>query len=339
MRSITFRQAREHQTAELDRLLPGLVDQLTATADRGGLRGPGPLFVGIGASLAAANAAVWHLRARGIEAYRLGAGDQPVPFPRSDHPVIGISQSGRSPETVAVLASVPPGLRYAVVNAHPSPLADAADTVVSLGDIPDSYASTVGFTATAMALGLIADLWDDGVVDPGWVSLARAADAVQNQVADGAATLVGIFDGAAWADVVGGGPSVGSAEVGALLLREVLRVPATAMSTRQYLHGAMESAGGGVHVLFGAEREAAVADELSAAGHRSILVTDRPVGSRDLVQVIRVPGVPPTQRVVLEAVVMQTLVEALATARGVVIEDFVFHHEDTKVAIAEGDGR
>lgn len=339
MPPITFREARKRQVEELDRLLPTLTHDLTAIAGHGGLRGPGPLFVGIGASLAAATAPVWRLRARGIEAYRLGAGDHPVPFPPSDRPVIGVSQSGRSPETLAVLTSVPAGLRYAVVNAQPSPLAEAADTVVSLGAIPDSYASTVGFTATVMALGLVADLWDGGMIDPGWAHLSDAIGSVQGQVVEDIASLVGLFDGAAWADVVGGGPSVGSAEVGALLLREVTRVPATAMSTRQYLHGAMESAGGGVHVLFGTEREAAVAGTLCTAGHRSILVTDQPVALRELLHVVRVPAVPPAQRALLEAVIMQTLVEALATARGIEIEDFVFHHEDTKVAVAARDER
>lgn len=331
MTYITFREARATQLEQLDALADGLAGSLTCKAETGAFEGPGPVFVGIGASLAAAAAPVWHLRSRGVEAYRLGAGEHPIPLPPTDRPVVGVSQSGRSPETLAALTSAPPGRRFAVVNATPSPLASAADLVVSLGGLRDSYASTLGFTATVMALGMMAELWDRGRVDPGWARVADAAAVVERTVLERRHALTEAFAGAAWADVVGGGPSTGSAEVGALLLREVVRVPATAMSTRQYLHGAMESAGGGVHLLFGGAREAEVASMLTRAGHRAVLVTDRVVRVPDAVTVVPLPDAPPSQRALLEAVLMQTLVEGLAASRGVAIEEFVFHHTDTKL--------
>lgn len=331
MTYITFRDARATQLERLDALVGDLAGSLTSRAEAGSFQGPGPVFVGIGASLAAAAAPVWHLRSRAVEAYRLGAGEHPVPLPPADRPVVGISQSGRSPETLAALTSVRPGRRFAVVNATPSPLASAADLVVSLGGLRDSYASTLGFTATVMALGMMAELWDGGRVDPGWDRVADAAALVERTVLERRSALTAAFADAAWADVVGGGPSTGSAEVGALLLREVVRVPATAMSTRQYLHGAMESAGGGVHILFGGAREAEVASMLTRAGHRAVLVSDRAVPVPDAVTVIPLPDAPPNRRALLEAVLMQTLVEELAAARGIAIEEFVFHHADTKL--------
>jgi len=330
---ITFRAAREQQAAELDLLRGRLATGLAATCGADRLTGPGPVLVGVGASMAATTAAVWSMRSRGIEAYRLSAGDHPVPFPQTNRTVIGVSQSGRSPETLEALAMVPPAHRLVVVNSDPSPLAAAADgAVVSLGAIPDSYASTVGFTGTVMALGMIADLWEGGEVDPGWAAVPAAVEAVEAAVARSTDRLVDAFSGAAWADLAGVGPSVGSAEMGALLLREVARVPATGMGTRQYLHGAMESAGGGVHVLFGAEREAAVAATLADAGHQAILVTDLEVTPTARVAVVRLPARPAAQRALLEAVVMQALAAAVAAARGIDVEDFVFHHADTKVA-------
>jgi hypothetical protein len=46
------------------------------------------------------------------------------------------------------------------------------ETRLGLGNWPDSYASTVGYTATVAALGILADAWDGGVIDPGWADLA-----------------------------------------------------------------------------------------------------------------------------------------------------------------------
>ena len=104
------------------------------------------------------------------------------------------------------------------------------------------------------------------------------------------------------------------------------------MSTRQYLHGSMESAGGGVHVLFGDARELAIARTLADSGHRVILVTCDTVDALPLLHPVRVPRLPASQRAVIEILVTQILVEAVAELRGVEIEEFVFHNADIKVA-------
>jgi fructoselysine-6-P-deglycase FrlB-like protein len=330
---ISYAAARASQADALAAAIARLGDQVREQQEAGGFRGPGPIFLGIGASLAAACAPVWTLRKRGIHSWRLSAGDYPLPFPASVHPVFAISQSGRSTETLAALDSLGPELRYAVVNTDPSPLADAAGTSLALGNIPDSYASTIGFTATVTALGMIADAWDGGEVDPGWEKVPHFVRWADEEIGGRADELAAAFDGALWADFIGSGPSAGSAEAGALLFREVARIPASGMSTRTYLHGSMESASAaGVHVLFGAERELEVARMLTAAGNRVILITGEKVGEEAAMQVVTLPKVAPSQRALLEAIAMQVIVEAVARARGVEIEEFVFFHDDTKVA-------
>jgi glucosamine--fructose-6-phosphate aminotransferase (isomerizing) len=331
---ISFLAARATQAEQLGRAIDAVIRSIGGLAAAGDLSRPGPIFTGIGASLAAACAPVWVLRSRGIHSWRLGAGDYPLPFPRSSHPVVGVSQSGRSAETLAVLESVEEDLRYAVVNTAPSPVADIARTVVEIGNIPDSYASTVGYTATVAALGILADAWDHGGADPGWQTLAAAFAEAEQRLTEPVAALASVFAEARSADFVGAGPSVGSAEAGALLFREVARVPATGMGTRQYLHGSMESAGDTVHVLFGDVREPAVADTLAEAGHQVILVTTEGIESRRNLATVRLPQRPPAQRAILEALVMQILVAAVADLLAVDIEEFVFHNSDTKVSIA-----
>ena len=127
-------------------------------------------------------------------------------------------------------------------------------------------------------------------------------------------------------------PSIGSAEVGSLLLREVARVPATGFSTRQYLHGAMELAGGAAHVLIGGEREVGVAHTLARAGHRTILITTLDAAEEDRLAVIRIDDLSAAQRTVLEAIVLQSLAVEAALQRGLDPDAFVFSHTDTKVA-------
>ncbi len=332
---ITFASARSTQGDALETAIARISGAVRDQQAAGAFAGPGPVFVGIGASLAAACAAVWELRSRGIHSWRLGAGDHPLPFPVSQHPIIGISQSGKSTETLAVLGSIDEPLRYAVVNNDPSPVSELAGAVLSLGSIPDSYASTIGYTATVMALGMIAEAWDGAEVDPRWAKLPDLFRSTEDAVGARAADLAATFEGVTTADFVGAGPSVGSAEAGALLFREVARVHSAGMSTRQYLHGSMESAGDGVHVLFGDDREIEVARTLSEAGHRVILVSGESVPEAPRLQTIALPQVAPSQRAVLEALVMQILVGEVAHLHGIEIEEFVFHNADTKVEASE----
>ena len=329
---LSFAAARAAQAESLGAAIAEVTGTVGALAAGGRLALPGPIFTGIGASLAAACAPVWSLRSRGIGSVRLGAGETPLPFPPTTHPVVGVSQSGRSAETLALLESVSRPLRYAVVNAVPSPIAEVASTVISLGNRPDSYASTVGYTATVAALGILADAWDGGVIDPSWADLAVLFASVEERLTRPVSELAPLFDGVTSADFIGAGPSVGSAEAAALLFREAVRLPAAGIGTRQYLHGSMESAGNSVHVLFGGVREAEVAGTLAEAGHRAIVVTSDPgVDAGSLVAVVRLPGVSEAQQAILEVLAMQILVAAVAERRGVDIEDFVFHNSDTKV--------
>lgn len=334
---ITFEAARATQAAELGRVLPEVAAQVRGLVTAGRLVEPGPLFVGIGASLAAAAAPVWTLRSRGVDSWRAGAGDQPIPYPATGHTVVGISQSGRSAETLAVLSTVPEDRRLAVVNTTPSPLADLAPVLVSLGNVDDSYASTIGYTATVGALGMLADAWAGGDPDPGWDDLPETFDRTERRLADRLADLAPVLARIGYADFVGTGPAVGSAEAGALLLREVARVPSTAMSTRQYLHGSMESAGDGLHVLFGDERELALASTLAGARHHVLLVTAVDVAATTYLHPLRVERRPAAQRAVLEAVILQLLAARAADARGIDVEEFVFHNDDTKVAAPSAD--
>ncbi|MFS0910856.1 SIS domain-containing protein [Microbacterium sp. 179-I 3D2 NHS] len=328
---ISYAEATAGQADALASAIPRIETQVGALTAGDALDGVGPLFLGIGASLAATAPAVWHLRERGITAWRLDAGDTPLPLTTGRHPVVGVSQSGRSSETIAALETIPASSRYGVVNTVPSPLAELATHLVGLGSIPDSYASTIGYTATVVAVSMLAEAWAGGVVDPAWHDFAAMFRETETVLAPSVGRAAALIASAPSLDFVGAGPSTGSAEAGALLFREVARIPASAMGTRQYLHGSMESAGEGAHVLFGSDREHRVAQTLSSAGHRVVLITTDEVAADAHLEVVRLPETSSNARAVLEALVLQGLVARVADLRGVDIEEFVFHNDDTKV--------
>jgi glucosamine--fructose-6-phosphate aminotransferase (isomerizing) len=334
--TIPYAEARAGQSDALAHTHAVVRDRIAELVTERRLAGPGPILVGIGASLSAACAPVWVMRSRGIDAWRLAAGDHPLPLPDAGRPLVGISQSGRSPETIAVLGSVARARRLAVTNARTSPLADTAAATICLGDMADSYASTVGHTATVMGLGMLADAWDGGTVAPSWADVPGWVASLDDDLASRVDDLAAVVGVAGSVDVVGQGSSLGSAEAGALLLREVARRPATAASTRTYLHGPMESAGLSAHIVLGEERELSLCRTLAEAGRTVILISPLAVPERERLRVIRIPDLPPAQRAILEAVVLQALSAALAAAAAVPVDEFVFHHPDTKVGDAPG---
>jgi len=85
---ISLAEARAGQADLLEQAIPRIGDQVRRARQAGALSGPGPIFLGIGASFAASAGAVWTLRSRGIDSWRLNAGEYPVPFPVSDHPIV-----------------------------------------------------------------------------------------------------------------------------------------------------------------------------------------------------------------------------------------------------------
>ncbi|MEU6743622.1 SIS domain-containing protein [Streptosporangium sandarakinum] len=315
---ITLSEALERQPELLASAVRGLREQLAGSwpAPRR------PLLQAMGASHAALAAPVHLLRSRGVWASRAGYGELPGPLDDADL-VVGVSQSGRSAETVAALRGVPAERRLAVVNIPGSPLTELAERVLSCGGVPDSKVSTSGFSVTLAALGMLADTWTLGAPDEVWSSLADRVAAVRlssGGVAEEVAECVAI-------DVVGGGASLTAAEEGALMIREACRIPAAAFETRQYLHGPMEAAGRTAHIVIGGEREAELAGQLAAAGHRTLYVG--PCATS--VPSVPVPALSSVARAVLENAVLQRLVAAVAEVLGSPVGEFRFPVGDTKV--------
>jgi glucosamine--fructose-6-phosphate aminotransferase (isomerizing) len=335
---IPYLDGRATQPAALERVATRVAEQLAQDAAGSDVfaRCTRPVFVGMGASHAALALPLRMLSDGGLLARQELASEvrSAVRFQDADL-VIGVSQSGRSPETVDALSLVPKERRAAVVNVAPSRLADSVGHRVDLGNEPDSYASTIGYTGTLMALAMIARTMlgrPAAEVTGEWAGIGEVLARheavlapVVDEVAERAARAVA-------ADLVASGASRSASESGALLLREVCRLPASGLVTRNYLHGEMESAGETLHVVIGDGRELELAHSLSGARHLTLCVTSADLEPADHLYVVGVPeGVTMPVRTILEVAVVQRLAGSLAQARGVEIEDFVFNNTDTKI--------
>lgn len=309
--------------------LAGPVGSEAATAvQRGGL-----VALGMGASTHAAMGFAAVLRAAGRAAVAMSAADlgEGVP-PGLAAAFLGISQSGRSRETVEALAAVPPGTaaRLALTNDPDGPLAALANLVLPLGCAEDTRVSTLSYTATLQALGLLADrLTDRGSAD--WKALPDlAADVLDSDIEPVVAALAA----AGCVDVVASGVRAATAGAAGLLLREAAHLPAASFATREYLHGPLETAGPGQTVLlFGAGREVSLAADLAGYGTSVVLITD---ASDDLpalprLHVFRLPAAGGLAGCVLDILPVQLAAHALAERAGRPIE---LRHmpADTKLA-------
>lgn len=323
-----WRDAVYRQPANLAAAAEAFADAI-AQLDLETLRHGTIVFAGIGASSHALVPAVLALRAAGRRAFALQATELDDASARelADAFVL-VSQSGASTETVAALERIQGVPMVAISARGDSPLAEAADAWLPLGPEPDTPVATLSYTATLQALGMLCDalLNETGSA---WSDLPALAEEVLAVNAERAAQRAEAFAEVTALEAVGGGPGLASARETALLAREALRLPATAMDTREYLHGPLEAVAPGFGaVVFGRERERALAESMSSFGAEVLLVGDRNAD----VPGLTLPELPPIAAPILQILPVQLLVDAVADRRGLTIGELRRHQDDTKVA-------
>ncbi|MCU1676168.1 MAG: hypothetical protein JWM93_926 [Frankiales bacterium] len=326
---IPFGEAVAAETGRLTEVAPVLRERALAAAAEIG-RPERLTFIGIGASLAALAAPVAHLSARGIPSIRLNAAEA-VAFD-DGATLIALSQSGRSRETVDVMRAAT-GRRLAIVNVTGSPMAEAADSVLTLGDLPDSLASTIGFTASAMAVSMLAEIWTDGEPSASWPTLGERLAAFRAARSAQAEEIAGLLGQASVIDMVAPGDQIGVAEGGALLLREVTRVPVAPFETRQYLHGLMESTNPTtLHVVLDGADDGQVVRALGSLGRRIVeFRRGGPVAHDERTLVVPIEAQSPLEVPIFVAVLLQEVALRSASARGIDPDEFLFLDTGTKL--------
>lgn len=166
--------------------------------------------------------------------------------------VVGVSQSGRSPDIVSVLAEGKRqgNLTLAITNASDSPLADVADFVLNVEAGPElAVAATKTYTAELMAIAMLstalageAERWGELELVAGWVSEALGLDETIRQAAQRYRYMQNCV-------VLGRGFNYATAFEWALKLKELTYVEAEPYSSADFQHGPVAMVARGFPVM------------------------------------------------------------------------------------------
>jgi glutamine---fructose-6-phosphate transaminase (isomerizing) len=164
--------------------------------------------------------------------------------------VVSVSQSGKSPDILALQAAARRAGAYAiaVVNDGASPLAAEADATLPIHAGPErSVAATKSFLGSAAALAALAAAF------AGDAAMQRAVAALPETFAGALAAdwsaLVPVLTAADSAYVLGRGPALPIAAEAALKLKETAVLHAEAFSGAEVMHGPLQLVGRGFPVL------------------------------------------------------------------------------------------
>jgi len=258
-----------------------------------------------------------------------GAGHSP---PRMDGAaVVGISQSGRSPDVVGVLAAAREQGRpvIAITNDRHSPLATRADVVIDLGVGGErSVAATKTYLGSLQAVAAIASALAPERVAAEW--FARLPDLVSELASE---QLAGRdrFDPLAECrllTIVGRGLDYSTACESALKLRELSGIPAEGFSPPDLIHGPLGAVGPDTGLWTAAAGERTDPDALEAlerirprAGVNAAVSADPAILSGAAIAVELPRGLPPWVGALAAVVPAQAAALRLAELRGVDVDE------------------
>ena len=239
--------------------------------------------------------------------------------------VVSISQSGQSPDIIAVVeeAGKQGALTVALTNDPKSPLAQASACCLPLhaGEERAVAASKtytnqlLGLAMLATALGENKSRWHELMAVPGWAH--RALD----EGAANAAAAAAPFVNADRCAVLGRGFNYATAFEIALKIKETSRVTAEPYSPADFRHGPVAMAAPGFPALLVAPSGPTFADMTAAAellherGCRMVWISDREE-PRARARLALPPGVPEWLTPIVGALPGQLLALELARARG-----------------------
>lgn len=200
-------------------------------------------------------------------------------------PVIGVSQSGKSPDIVSMIAnaSVQGAKTVAITNNPASPLAENCRHVIDIQAGPElSVAATKTFVNSSVAgLLLVAEAAED-------VALRQAIDDLPDRFYQALdqdwSSLLETLTLANSAFLLGRGPSLAIAHEAALKFKETCQLHAEAYSAAEVMHGPVSIVGDGFPVLAFVLRDDAedatvdVVDSIAARGAR-VFSTSAKTGS------------------------------------------------------------
>jgi len=239
--------------------------------------------------------------------------------------VIGISQSGASPDVVSVMeeARRQGALTIAISNEADSPLGRAAEYVLTLGAGQErSVPASKTYTASLLALALISQAVDEDVEFDSALSLVPQAMARALEKDSDLERLVAPLNGTR-AIVLGRGFNFSTAEELALKLMETSYVMARAWSVADFEHGPIAVVEAGIPIVVvdggGAVESSmgSIRERVSAKGCPVVRLVDGKSSDVDPSTTVQVAsGLPEELTPLSLAVLAQLLAHHVAVARG-----------------------
>ncbi len=234
---------------------------------------------------------------------------------------LAISQSGRSPDIVALAQGAREGgaLTVALTNDAASPLATACEVVLPLHAGPErSVAATKSYIASLAALFQLLAAWSDDA------ALNRAVERLPDDLADALSRdwrpAVQALTDTRSLYVVGRGAGYATAQEAALKLKETCGLHAEAMSAAEIMHGPLTLAGPEFPVVLFSQRDEALdslselAASLTARGVK--VIAAGPVKADGAMRLPTADGLHPFAQPIALVQSFYLLAEALARARG-----------------------
>ena len=239
--------------------------------------------------------------------------------------VVGISQSGQSPDIVAVVEE---GRRQgrptiSVTNDPTSPLARAADHVIALEAPEQSIAATKTYTSQLAAVALLGAVWSRDL---------KRLDELKSLPQQMERTLAGADEPAERAaqqlkdagmfTALARGLNLGTAHEAALKLRELARMPTQGYSAADFRHGPIAVLSQGLPILMimpSGETFEDMADlerQLAAGGARLFAVSDDPRVAANAAVHLPTATVSEWLSPLVSVLPVQKLAVAIAYARG-----------------------
>lgn len=251
----------------------------------------------------------------------------------NDWLVVGVSQSGATPEVTEVLESARAlGARtLALTNDADSPLAVAADSIIAFGaGVERAVPATKTYTATLMAVALVADIIGTAPWAPGALDRIPEHVATTLQWTEDLQAAVELLAVGAPSLHLGRGFLYCAALESALKMREAARLPVQGFSTSDFLHGPIAASGADTvavcHVGSGPTREDSLvaADLLAARGAKIVAISsDSEMNSRGgasgsaaSIGLVRVPEIEESLAAIVHAIRGQQFAVEVALARG-----------------------
>ena len=308
------------------------------------------VFTGMGSSLFAAYPAQAYLAGHGIRAVAWETAEllyQRLKLLGPDTLLVVVSQSGETAEVTRLLDSLPNNVPVlAVANVEASTLARRARLLLPMMAGHETAVSTKTYTCSVAVLMYLAFAI---ARQPHWTLTHALGQAIEAQEAIldrsemfTSATLE-FFDAPPYVALMSRGADLASVYQGALLLKEVARVPAEPLSAAQFRHGPIEIINPAHRYVIVARqgqpnRKARaskllikLAEDIRGHGGRVLLFTDLPFGDITNVRLIQVEPIPLGLGTLADIVHIQLLAHDLALSAGLEPGRFWIAEQVTRV--------